>query len=269
MSNLFGYRPDPRHDKDGNDLVARDFDVKSLLTKVPQLSSGDVDLRPYCTSTSQKSLSACAGNATADAIEIQTTIAEYIRAAAEGRAPKTTPELARLFVYALARTLHGELAKDDGTYIRSCFEVLSRFGICTEADWPYNESKVFVSPSMLAQRKATGRKIHGYYRIKSTGSDRLTEIISALRSHHPVVFGTLVDAAFKAENGPKVVGPPTGATIGGHAMIVVGYIGGLFLVKNSWGTGWREGGFVFMKPEYLTWDETCDIWVPTTGYNLG
>jgi len=268
MDTVFGYRLDPRTDEQGNDLLAKDWDSKTLLASLPVLQPGDVDLRPYCTDTNQWQLSACAGNATADAIEIETAIQESIRAAAEGRQPRTIPQLARLFVYALARTLWNELGKDEGTYIRTCFQVLSDFGICEEADWPYEDSKVFVSPSMIAQRKATGRKIKGYYRIKSTGRERLDEIIAALRACHPVVFGTLINEDFRAKKGPKVVSRPTGATIGGHAMIIVGFIDGLFLVKNSWGSDWREGGFVFVTPDYFTWEETTDLWVPTVGYSL-
>ena len=38
-------------------------------------------------------------------------------------------------------------------------------------------------------------------------------------------------------------------------------------VKNSWGKDWRGGGFCFMQPDYLTWNETQDLWVPTLGYS--
>ena len=271
MSRTYGWRPDPRTtiDAQGNniDLLARDFDVKSLLAVKPQLTAGDVDLRPYCTETNQLQLSACAGNASADAVEIETAIEESVKAVAEGRPPNQTPQLARLFVYSMSRTLDGTLDKDEGTYIRSCFQTLASFGICLETDWPYDPTQVFVSPSMIAQRKATGHKIHSFYRIKTDGQDRLNDIIAALRSYHPVVFGTLIEQSFENNNGPLTIGPPTGATVGGHAMIIVGYVGGLFIVKNSWGKDWRGGGFCFMQPDYLTWNETQDLWVPTLGYS--
>lgn len=270
--NTFGYKRDPmqKTGSDGavSDWWAKDKDVSELLASVPQLSAGDIDLRPYCTETNQYALSACAGNATADAVEIVTNVDETLAAKLEDRTPDPCPQLSRLFVYAMARTLDGSLAADQGTFIRSCFEVLSRFGVPEETVWPYDDSKVFVSPSMIAQRSALGHKIHSYYRIKSTGQDRLDEVVSALRAMKPVVFGTLIEESFRSVGSLAPVGPPKGTTIGGHAMIIVGFIGGNFLVKNSWGKGWGDKGYFLMSPEYLAWEETWDLWVPTGAFGL-
>lgn len=272
MAQILSYKRDPlvRVEADGTttDWWDRDKNVSELLSTAPvRLAAGDVDLRQYCTDSNQYQLSACAGNATADSVEIVSSIEEWLRAEVEGRPVKPVPQLSRLFVYAMARTLDGSLSADEGTYIRSCFEVLSRFGIPEETAWPYDEAKVFVSPSILSQRAALGHKIHSYYRIKSSGQDRLDEIVSALRAMKPVVFGTLIDHAYMDFNGQTVVDRPKGSTAGGHAQIIVGYIDGKFLVKNSWGKGWRDGGFVFFTPEYMTWDETWDLWVPTLGFS--
>jgi hypothetical protein len=196
----------------------------------------------------------CAGNATADSVEILNAI--------EG---KPRVELSRLFVYSMARTLHQALDKDEGTYIRTCFKVLSTFGICEESVWPYNTKKVFVSPSLTAQRRALGHKIHSFYRISSTGQDRIDEVTKALKLMKPVVFGTRVDQAFKELQTFNPVGEPRGKTLGGHAMIIVGVLDGNFIVKNSWGTSWGQKGFWLMKPSYLAWKNTHDLWVPTLG----
>lgn len=285
MEQVFGFRPDPvplfgadgqplRGTQDVNlwGLSFKDRDYQELRLKLPAVSSGDMDLSKYTTDSHQFALSACAGNATADSVEVLNRIEEELLAIAEGRAPAPTPELSRLFVYSMSRMLHdddgdgkNDLNRDEGTYIRLCFDVLSRFGICREETWPYVPAKVFVSPSIRAQREAVGHRIHSYYRIRSTGDARLEEILSALRANHPVVFGTLIDRAFTSLVGDTPVGIPTGASIGGHAMLIVGYINGMFLIKNSWGKGWGAGGFCYMRPEYLAWRNTTDIWVPTLG----
>lgn len=249
----FGYQPDP--------VNPADFDFKTLAAKVSSVSPGDVDLRPFCTESHQLRASSCVGNATADSVEIL--------AAIEG---KPQVELSRLFVYTLARNLmdldrdgKGDIDQDHGTFIRLAFDVLSRFGICTEALWPYDLKKLHVLPSLKAMREATGHRIHSYYRVKELGDARCDAVLEALRRNHPVVFGTQVDQAFVDGPGSKPVGIPAGATLGGHAMIVVGYSNGLFIVKNSWGRGWGEEGFWYMKPEYLAWSRTTDLWVPTSG----
>lgn len=250
----FGYRPDPPS--------AKDRDFATFGAKLATVHSGDVDLRPHCTETHQLRLSSCVGNATADSVEILNSI--------EGRPPV---QLSRLFVYTLARNFmdidrdgKGDIDKDDGTYIRLAFEVLSKFGICTEKAWPYDLGKVSTLPSLKSMREATGHRIHAYYRISETGDSRCDAILKALRSNHPVVFGTLINTAFGEVSDLTPVGPPSGATRGGHAMIVVGYLTGQgFIIKNSWGADWGSNGFCVMKPEYLAWSKTSDLWVPTRG----
>jgi C1A family cysteine protease len=252
--NVVGmYRKDPNQGQDFSSVLAPRLKVGSV--------NGDVDLRPFCTSTNQYSLSACAGNSTADAVEILDRI--------DG---KPSIELSRLFVYAKARELHQELNKDRGTYISTCFEVLSRFGICSEAAWPYLTEKVHVTPSIKALREATGHKIHSYYRIGTGGHERVDAVITALRAKHPVVFGTLIPTWFGEWRGTSVINHPKddGPTAGGHAMILVGWDSGksAFIVKNSWGRAWGDDGFWYMSPEYLAWENTWDLWVPTRGYSF-
>lgn len=264
-------KPDPtfKSAPDGSlvDLVALDKDAAPMLAKLPIIATGDVDWRQFTSETNQLSLNACAGNATADSVEFLNAVSEEATAAAENRAPAPTVQVSRLFVYNMSRQEMGELGSDEGTYIRVCFDVLSRFGVCREDVWPYDPAKVFTSPSLKAQREATGHKIHSYYRIKDYGTARVDQVIQALRAKHPVVFGTQVTNGFMSLSGDSTVGPPTdGKDIaGGHAMMIVGYVKGNFLVKNSWSKSWGDGGFCYLTPEYIAWNGTADLWVPTLG----
>ena len=255
-------KPDPRFrvDPDGNttDLVAHDPDAKLLLSSLPVgTPSGDVSLRPWGVDMNQLSEGACAGNATAESVEVLNNIAGY----------KPVP-LSRQFIYNMARQETGDLANDEGTYIRVCFDVLSRFGVCDEYIWPYDPSKVHVSPSLMAMRQALGHKIHAAYRINDTGSARLDAVIAALRADHPVVFGTQVSYDYMQLKDSTPQKPPTQNIAGGHAQVIMGFIGGNFLIKNSWGTGWADGGYSYFDPSYITWDQTQDLWVPTLAMSL-
>lgn len=250
----FGYTPDPPKPNDPR------FSITLAPTLQPTIS-GDVDLREFATESNQAGLSSCAGNASTDAVEIISAI--------EGR-PRV--QLSRLFTYAMARHMQDDdqsgdddLDVDNGTYLRFCMLALSTYGICAEAAWPYDESKVFDEPSIRAQQEAVGHKIHSYYRIDSTGDQRVQDILLALRGLHPVVFGTDVEDPFRRVDDTTPVDVPKGGTIGGHAMIIAGYLNGNFLVKNSWGAGWGFGGYCFMTPAYVMWENTRDLWVPTMG----
>lgn len=264
MSTAFGYKRDPVTDDDGSDLIAKDFKFRATLA--PKIgasgTSGDIDLSPYSTPSNQFRLSSCVGNATADSVEILNAIAGYLPV-----------QLSRLFVYAMARVRAGDkkLEKDEGTYIRVAFDILSRFGVCDEYLWPYDKELVFKQPSIKAQRQAVGHRIHSYYRIDSSGDDRCQDIVDALHAKHPVVFGTMVYDKFqRCDDRTPIDKPgPKDSLAGGHAMIIVGYIGGHFLVKNSWGTGWGSNGFCLMTPDYIGWANTWDLWVPTLGIDFG
>ncbi len=266
MTTVFrsGYRPDPS--KKPGQKPDRVFSTE-LLPRLT-LVDGDVDLRQHTTPTNQYSAGSCVGNATADSVEVLNSI--------EGL-PKV--QLSRLFVYTLCRNLVDEdgdgrtdIDKDEGTYIRLAFDIISRFGICREdlpinkGGWPYDLNNLHKLPSLLSMRAATGHRIHSYYRITEEGDARLEQIVAALRGNHPVVFGTAVSQEFIDLNNEGPIGPPTEGTVGGHAMIVVGYFQSKgFIIKNSWGASWGDGGFCIMKPEYLSWEGTGDIWVPTKG----
>jgi hypothetical protein len=254
--STLNYAQDPKRGPGSKpDLSFREIAV-GLKAVVP----GDVDLRGFTTETNQLDLPACVGNSTADSIEILS--------AAQGF-PKV--ELSRMFIWTLARNMMTEegYKYNTGTYIRLAFKVLNKFGICLEEHYPYSSAWDRL-PSLKAMQKATGRKIKGYYRIDSTGEQRIEDMLKALRARHPVVFGTLLDDPWRSYRGQGTLDVPKGATIGGHAMVCVGYDSKKgFIVKNSWGRGWGDGGFCYLSEEYMMWKSTWDIWVPTIGEDFG
>jgi C1A family cysteine protease len=211
-----------------------------------------VDLSPYCVAMNQYSLESCTGNATCESLEILENIATG----------SATP-LSRLFTYGMARTIEGTLDMDCGSHVRTCFETLSLMGVCTETIWPYDLSQVCVSPSILAQQQAVGHKVNGYYRITSTGPQRLIDVQTALYNKLPIVIGTDVGEDF--EQATTTTGPlgPPASSLGGHALVIVGFVGGNYVIKNSWGTAWGNNGFCTFTPAYVTDEATDDLWVPT------
>jgi hypothetical protein len=256
MAKVYGYLRDPV------EKIPEDPKIRDFLAATPPKATGDVDLSSHCFDMDQRALSSCVGNGTAEAVEMLNDMAGY----------KYVP-LSRLFIYNMSRIQENQIDAggnpnvDQGTHIRTAFNVLSTLGVCDEYLWPYDENLVLKSPGFKAQRQAVGHRIHTAYRIDSTGDQRATDIISALQASHPVVFGTDVTPAFEALHDDTPIGQPgpNDQILGGHCMVIVGYINGNFKIKNSWGKGWAAGGFCFMRPDYLMWSYTSDLWVPTLG----
>lgn len=134
----------------------------------------------------------------------------------------------------------------DGTFIRIALQVMQTTGHLAHAGNTLTQDCYF--------------KIDNYVRLTT-----LQDIKEALATLGPVWFGIQVDnGIFSPTNG--VVAEPTGQTVGGHAMLIVGYddtkvcLGstGAFKIKNSWGSSYAEGGYMWMPytwfAKYSDWD---------------
>ena len=88
-----------------------------------------------------------------------------------------------------------------------------------------------------------------------------------LAEGHPFVFGFPVYGSSKspqvAKTGVVPMPLPSEQVLGGHAVLAVGYddTKHVFLVRNSWGTGWGMKGYFTMPYAYLM-DENLsdDFW---------
>jgi hypothetical protein len=116
-------------------------------------------------------------------------------------------------------------------------------------------------------RKAYLHKITAFYKIRSTGQDRVAAVIQCLRAGNPVVFGTATGDNWHGYAKGQVLGLPAKET-GRHATVLLGYTGGRFIGENSWGTGWGDNGFYLMDPAVVASPESSDFWVPQAGFEV-
>lgn len=234
-------------------------DLKLTISKSVSLPS-EIELKEFTPISNQLSLGSCVANSTCDALEI---LQGY-------KDPDNVKQLSRLFVYFNSRKYHNEEKVDKGTYIRYAFASLKKLGVCLESTWDYDVNKVFSQPNLKAYKEGDDNTITGYYSITSSGKDRVNDICVALSKNHPVVFGTVIGNDF-ANNNRYIYDVPT-KTIGGHAMIVVGYrktsSGVEFKIRNSWGSSWGDHGYTWMTESYIKSNLSSDFWVPTLVPNL-
>jgi C1A family cysteine protease len=243
-------------DPPGNDKAFSKV-VSKLLSGGTPLKSGDVIILPqYTPISNQGSLGSCVANAACDALELVMGIEK-----------KDVVQLSRLFLYWNSRNYHGATQADTGTYVRAAFMAMKEHGVCDENSWPYDIAEFTHRPPLRCYENADSNKILDAYSIDTTGTSRLDQVELALRAHMPVVFGTDVGQEFLDYRGDDKTFTPPPSSKGGHAMVIVGVDRSStrrrFYVRNSWGTGWGDGGYCWFDESYILWGETDSLWVPT------
>lgn len=112
-------------------------------------------------------------------------------------------------------------------------------GLPPEAAYPYAEANGSCS-SAAAGWERTAHKISGWGMVWPS----LNKIKAALAHYGPLPTSMQVYEDFMHYKS-GVYTRTGGKRLGGHAVLLVGYNDAeeYFIVKNSWGTGWGEGGF--------------------------
>ena len=221
-----------------------------------------IDLRHYTSTVEdQLSVGSCTAQATVGAAEMFLV------------ANKATPftDMSRLFNYFTARSYLPQEYQDNdkGSIARFNLKAANKWGICSEHLHPYYTSNWNTKPSEAAYSDALKYKVGAYYRILTLGPNwtfypAAKAIKHALAKGFPVVVGMIVGEQLRhitLENPSYTyVNPNTNPSIGGHEMLIVGYTGDSFIVRNSWGTGWGDKGY-FYCPQDVLINDVLDLWV--------
>jgi len=165
-----------------------------------------------------------------------------------------SPQLpSRRWVYRMARETHGDGYQDAGTYISSACEIMRDVGWPSERHCKWIESSINLPMRQSTRRHALDQK-NGVSEqaIWGTEAQKLLSIKQAVSTGIPVIFGTQVDEAFFSVNSLAPISI-AGQSVGGHAMVIIGYDDISVHVLNSWGKYWGVGGICRVK-----WDTALD-----------
>ena len=216
----------------------------SLTVKVGKLPP-KVDLRPLMTPVEdQGQTNSCVANAVAGAYEY------WVK-----KATKSEENISRLFVYYNARWRDGSQDKDEGSVIQFAMEGLSKFGACSEQNWPFDPRLIAKKPNGEAYKLAAPNRVQDMAQVPLEPEAWK----QALAEGKPIVFGCLLFDSFDecSKRGGVVPMPAPDAlargTHSGHSMCAVGYNDAekVFIVRNSWGPKWGDGGYCYMPYSYL------------------
>jgi C1A family cysteine protease len=206
-------------------------------------------------------------------------------------AKDTTLGLSRAFLYYMERSLEGNTGEDSGASMKDIGVATQQYGICPEVDMPYSDSGYTTAPSDKATADALAYKISGSKMV--TGIDGIKTALFV--RNQPVLMGMTVYESMESETTAKTgVLPMPKAdeqVMGGHAVLIVGYTdklpdsvaaslpeetplerfldmlfgkkqpSGYFIVRNSWGVQWGDGGYFYMPYEYVTKGYANEFWI--------
>ena len=151
------------------------------------------------------------------------------------RSHSYTGYLSPWFIYVLG----GAVCCTSGMNPTGAFNVLMNYGCAPEASYHTPNQCALVTSKDITDCVYTNAK---NFRISSYASiNSVDEMKQALINYGPCMVCVKV-----YNTSPQMWVPPNGiptSCAGGHAMAVVGYDSNSFIIRNSWGTSWGNGGY--------------------------
>ena len=182
------------------------------------------------------------------------------------------------FVKAFSDSLAANHNMKSGCLIRRCFEAIERYGICRYSIWPYTNMQVTQMFGGVATATAyppgahedaqKHRVLSGLYLLRAPNNvDEIRGILAGANGRRPMpvcvgfsIFEGCDRGRFDFPDVDEIDGrlASRAAYKGGHEVLLVGYEddvrekgGGRFLVRNSWGEEWGDGGYGTVPYAYV------------------
>ena len=240
---ILNCKPSPKTEEDWTYEHAEEADIVAAAPAIPATK----DLRTdWWKINDQGTTGSCVGWATADSLLRW----HFVKA---GRLA-TSDLLSPRFVWMASKetdqliTRPTTFIETEGTSLKSALDIARKFGVVRDAILPFASGKLYGGKSQTFYAGAALRKILAYFNLGTN----LTNWRSWIATKGPILTRLDVDTSWDAAtvNGGNMDEYQADATRGGHAVAVVGYMPGRFVIRNSWGTGWGDRGFGYASLAY-------------------
>ena len=207
-----------------------------------------VDLKPFCPPVrNQGELYSCVGWAAGyGALTIQRAIQNNCR-------DKRTIEhnaSSALFIY--NQINNGNCSR--GSRISEALDFMKESGDCLAREFDFDVNDCEKQPNEDLQKTAQNNTIEDYLTLFGHNDHprfKVHQVKYALARKKPVIIGLAVRRNFYQLQNATYWWPENGniSPAGGHALTVIGYDDkkGAFQLFNSWGDGWGDYGFIWIK----------------------
>ncbi len=126
-------------------------------------------------------------------------------------------------------------------------EVLVEYGTCRQELWPDDQTAPLQAEEQL---EADAER----YRLEAAPLPiSIDDVKKVLSAGCPVHVSMNTGSAFSdvGRDGRFNAAEAPSGRHGRHAMLIVGYVGNFFTLKNSWGTGWGDQGYCYVPKNVL------------------
>jgi hypothetical protein len=240
---ILNVTPSPKTHEDWTFRNAQEADMIATAPRIPPSQ----DLRAdWWKVNDQKSTGSCVGWATADSVLRW----HFVKT---GRLPQSTL-LSPRFIWMASKETDQFTSRPttfveaEGTSLKSALDIARKYGAVRDSALPFASGRLFGGSANTLYATAAQLKVLAYFNLGRTPSDWRTW----LAGNGPILTRLDVDATWDAasENAGDLDEYKPRTARGGHAVAIVGYRPGRFIIRNSWGTGWGDKGFAYASDSY-------------------
>ncbi len=144
-------------------------------------------------------------------------------------------------------------------YMHEAVDAVKTLGVCAEEQWPYDKWHFDnVAPPPLQAAAKKHQPVHNW-KVDLDAK----QIKACLAEGYPVTIGLVMFAECEpneTNDGHFPVPNKSGPRRGGHAILIIGYDDPQerFLIRNSWGKHWGDGGFGTLPYAYALDSDLSD-----------